>query len=74
LRRVSPFGLLHKDVRLATQVGADSGMPMLFGNLVREFYQMCIREYGSNAEVNTAALLMDRLAGTHVVPEGWDKK
>ena len=44
------------------------GMPMLFGNLVREFYQMCIGEYGSNAEVNTAALLMDRLAGTYDRP------
>ena len=64
------LGLAHKDVRLACQLGIDSGVPMLFGNLTREFYQMCISELGRDAEVDTAALVVDRLAGTHVVPEG----
>ncbi|MCG7400364.1 NAD(P)-dependent oxidoreductase [Caballeronia zhejiangensis] len=66
------LGLMHKDVRLACQLGSDSGVPMFFGNLTREFYQMCIGERGSEAQVHTAALVMDRLAGTHVVPSDAD--
>ena len=62
------LGLSHKDVRLATELGIASEVPMLFGNLVREFYQMCINEHGRDAQVNAAALVMDRLAGTRVVP------
>jgi len=62
------LGLLYKDVRLACQLGIDSGVPMFFGNLVKEFYQVCINDMGREAEVNAAALVMDRLAGTHVVP------
>lgn len=60
--------LLHKDVRIATQLGLDSEVPMLLGNLVREFYQMCIAEVGAEAPANAAALVMDRLAGTQIVP------
>lgn len=62
------LGLAHKDVRLACQLGADSDVPMFFGNLTREFLQMCISEMGPDAKVDTAALVMDRLAGTRVVP------
>jgi 3-hydroxyisobutyrate dehydrogenase len=62
------LGLIHKDVRLACQLGVDSGVPMYFGNLAREFYQMCMSEMGKDAQVNTAALVVDRIAGTHVVP------
>jgi 3-hydroxyisobutyrate dehydrogenase len=61
------LGLSYKDVRLATQLGVDSDVPMFFGNLVREYYQMCINEMGRDAQVNTAALVMDRIAGTHMV-------
>jgi 3-hydroxyisobutyrate dehydrogenase len=64
------LALMHKDVRLACQLGSDLGVPMLFGNLTREVYQMCISEMGQNADVNTAALMIDRLAGSHVVPPG----
>ena len=63
-------GLMHKDVRLACQLGSDSGVPMFFGNLAREFYQMCITELGSDAQVHSAALIVDRIAGTQVVPPG----
>ncbi len=62
------LGLLHKDVRLACQLGADSGVPMLFGNLAKEVYRMALNDSGPDAQVNTVALTMDRLAGTHVVP------
>lgn len=62
------LGLMHKDVRLACDLAVASGVPMFFGNLAREFYQMCISDRGPQAEVHTAAIVMDRLAGTQVVP------
>lgn len=67
----STLGLLHKDVLLATQLGVDSGVPMFFGNLVREFYQLCINEMGRETQANAAALVVDRIAGTSVVPPGY---
>ena len=71
---VSKFtlGLMHKDMRLACDLGSASGVPLLFGNQAREFYQMCIGEMGADAEVNTAALVMDRLAGSQMVPQSAD--
>ena len=62
------LGLMHKDVRLACELGSNSGVPMFYGNLTRELYQMCISEMGPEAQVHTAALVVDRLAGTQVVP------
>jgi 3-hydroxyisobutyrate dehydrogenase len=62
------LGLAHKDVRLACHLGESSGVPMFFGNLARELYQMCLNEMGGDAQVDTAALIVDRMAGTHVVP------
>jgi 3-hydroxyisobutyrate dehydrogenase len=62
------LGLMLKDVALACQVGSDSGVPLAFGQLTRELYEACISELGTNVEVNMAALVMDRLAGTQVVP------
>jgi 3-hydroxyisobutyrate dehydrogenase len=62
------LGLLHKDVRLACQLGVESDVTMLFGNLVREFYQLTINDMGRDTQVNAVALTMDRFAGTHVVP------
>ena len=64
------LGLMHKDVRLACDLGAASGVPMFFGNLAREFLQMCIGHQGPDAEVHTSAVVIDRMAGTQVVPPG----
>lgn len=60
--------LMHKDIRLACGLGEESGVPMFFGNLTREMYQMCISLKGQDARVNTSALVMDELAGTSMVP------
>ena len=68
------LGLIHKDLRLATELGEKSGVPMFFGNTAREFYQMCITEYGYDMEVNASALVMDRISGSHVVPDDHDLK
>jgi 3-hydroxyisobutyrate dehydrogenase len=62
------LGLAHKDVRLACKLGEDSGVPMFFGHLARDLYQTCIAEMGADNQVETAALVIDRLAGTQVVP------
>lgn len=69
LKAAFALGLLHKDVRLACQLGQDSGMPMLFGNLAKDFYQMALNEYSFDAPVNVVALTMDRITGSHVVPD-----
>ena len=63
------LGLAHKDLRLACQLGIDSGVPMLFGNVARELYQMCISEMGRDAKVDTVGFTMDRLGGTEVMRE-----
>ncbi len=62
------LALMHKDMRQACDLGIASGVPMLFGNIAREFYQICISELGKEAQVQAAALVMDRMAGTEVVP------
>lgn len=62
------LGLMHKDMGLACQLGSDTGVPLFFGNVARELYQLCISEKGAGAEVHTSALVMDRMAGTHMVP------
>jgi len=63
------LGLMHKDVRLACQMASEAGVPLFFGQIAREFYQMCINERGAQDHVHSAALVFDRLANTHVVPE-----
>jgi 3-hydroxyisobutyrate dehydrogenase len=65
------LGLAHKDVRLACQLGVESGVPMFFGNLTRELYQTYVSEMGPAAQVDSAALVVDRLSGTQVVPPGY---
>lgn len=63
------LGLMHKDLRLACQLGADSGMALLYGSLTREFYQLCIGQVGAGERVDRSATAIERLAGTTIVPE-----
>jgi 3-hydroxyisobutyrate dehydrogenase len=67
------LGLMHKDVRLACDLARVSETPMFFGGLARELYQLCIAENGAQAQVETAALLAGRWAGTSVVPDSTRK-
>jgi 3-hydroxyisobutyrate dehydrogenase len=62
------LGLMHKDVGLACELGKNTGVPMFFGNLAQSLYQMCISDMGTDAQVHTAALMFDRMAGTSMVP------
>jgi len=61
-------GLAHKDLKLACELGNEASVPLLVGNLTREIYQMCVNEMGFDTKVDSAALMMDRMANTHVVP------
>jgi 3-hydroxyisobutyrate dehydrogenase len=63
------LGLMHKDVRLACDLARVSETPMFFGALARELYQLCIAENDAEAQVETTALLVERWAGTSVVPK-----
>ncbi len=60
--------VLHKDAKLACRIGVESGVPMLFGSLARDIYQIAINELGSYADGNAIAVVMDRLACSHLVP------
>jgi 3-hydroxyisobutyrate dehydrogenase len=62
------LALAHKDVRLACQLGNDSGVPMFLGNTARELYQLAIGQMGGESQVDTVGLVFDRLSGTQVVP------
>ena len=62
------LALMHKDVRLACELGSASGVPLFYGSLTRELFQMAIGQMGAQAQVHTTALMFDRLAGTQVVP------
>ena len=62
------LALMHKDLRLAGQLGGSSGVPLMFGSLTREYYQACINEVGGERTVQAAALVVDRMAGTQMVP------
>jgi 3-hydroxyisobutyrate dehydrogenase len=62
------LGLIHKDVRLACDMGTNCGMPMFFGNQVRAFYEMAINEYDPAAAVNNIAHVMERIAKVELVP------
>ena len=59
--------LLHKDVRLACQLGIDSGAPMYVPNLVREHLQAAIQVLGGDAGSNQVIEIMERNAGVKVL-------
>lgn len=62
-------GVPHKDIKLACQLGQESDVPMFFGNLAKELYQVYAKEIGDDAPGPAIALVMDRLAGTKMVPD-----
>jgi 3-hydroxyisobutyrate dehydrogenase len=62
------LALMHKDVRLACEMGSGSRVPLFYGSLTSEILQLAISEFGPQGQVNLPALMFDRLAGTQVVP------
>jgi 3-hydroxyisobutyrate dehydrogenase len=61
------LGLMHKDVRLAAQLGIDSGVPMFLANMVREMFQEALNDHGPDEDVNTLIHCFERKAKTKVV-------
>src|SRR5262245_41791893 len=45
------LGLMHKDVRLATELGIASAAPMPVCNLVREVFKIALNKQGADADV-----------------------
>ncbi|MBI3517640.1 MAG: NAD(P)-dependent oxidoreductase [Proteobacteria bacterium] len=62
------LGLMHKDVRLATEMGIASGAPMPIAGLVRELYQEAVNEHGYDADINMLIRSCERAAQTKIVP------
>jgi 3-hydroxyisobutyrate dehydrogenase len=62
------LGLMQKDVGLAMQLAASSGVPLFFGGMVRQFYQAIINERGADADVNYAVKVFERLADVNITP------
>ena len=64
------LGLMHKDVRLATELGAASASPMPVCNLVREIFQIAVNDQGADADVNTLIHLHERQSKIAFAPKG----
>lgn len=62
------IGLMHKDVRLATELGAASASPMPVCNLVREIFQIGLNENGPHSDVNLLIRLYERQSGVKITP------
>jgi 3-hydroxyisobutyrate dehydrogenase len=64
------LGLMHKDVRLATELGVASASPMPVCNLVREIFQIAVNDQGADADVNTLVRLHERQSKIAFAPKG----
>ncbi|MEX2615294.1 MAG: NAD(P)-dependent oxidoreductase [Alphaproteobacteria bacterium] len=61
------LGLMLKDVRLATQLGIDSGAPMMVGNMVRGMLQAASYELGPDVDMNEIIRPIQKAADVTVV-------
>ncbi|MCW5736461.1 MAG: NAD(P)-dependent oxidoreductase [Enhydrobacter sp.] len=62
------LGLMHKDVRLATDVASQTGVPMPLASAVREVLQTAINELGSETDLNDLIRVSERQARVDIVP------
>lgn len=62
------LGLMHKDVRLATELGVASGSPMIVSGVVREMFHTAVNEHGADGDVNLMIRLFERQSKVKVVP------
>jgi 3-hydroxyisobutyrate dehydrogenase len=61
--------LMHKDVRLATELGVASASPMPVCSLVREVFQIALNEFGGGADVNTLIHMYERQSKVDFAPK-----
>jgi 3-hydroxyisobutyrate dehydrogenase len=64
------LALMHKDVRLATELGVASASPMPVCSLVREIFQIALNEQGAESDVNTLIRLHERQSKFEFAPKG----
>jgi 3-hydroxyisobutyrate dehydrogenase len=60
------LGLMTKDVRLANQLGRDTGVPMLLGRLVEELHQIAMNGHGGSADANIIIRDFEARSGTRI--------
>jgi 3-hydroxyisobutyrate dehydrogenase len=60
------LGLMTKDVRLATQLGRDTGVPMLLGRIVEELHNVAMNNHGPQACSNIIVRDFEQRANTRI--------
>jgi 3-hydroxyisobutyrate dehydrogenase len=60
------LGLMTKDVRLATQLGRDTGVPMIIGRIVEELHNVAMNNHGPGACSNILMRDFEQRAKTRV--------
>jgi 3-hydroxyisobutyrate dehydrogenase len=61
---------MHKDVRLATELGVANASPMPVCNLVREIFQVALNDLGADADVNELVRMHERQSKVEFAPKG----
>lgn len=60
------LGLMTKDVRLAAQLGRDTGVPMIIGRIIEELHNVAMNNHGGNACSNIIIKDFEQRAKTRV--------
>lgn len=60
------LGLMTKDVRLATQLGRDTGVPMIIGRIVEELHNVAMNNHGGGACSNILIRDFEQRAKTRI--------
>ena len=60
------LGLMAKDVRLATKLGSDTGVPVLIGRIVEELHQIALNNHGAGADSNIIIRDFEARSGTRI--------
>ena len=60
------LGLMTKDVRLANQLGRDTGVPMILGRIVEELHNVAMNNHGADACSNILIKDFEQRAKTRV--------
>ena len=60
------IGLMHKDVRLATELGGDVGCPMPLTHIVQEMHQQGVNRSGWDGDVNDMIYVYEDLTGVRL--------
>jgi 3-hydroxyisobutyrate dehydrogenase len=60
------LGLMTKDVRLANQLGRDTGVPMILGRVVEELHNVAMNNHGAGACSNILIRDFEQRAKTRI--------